>query len=240
MPVKDQVRDPWAKFFNTLLGEVPTGEHPPFDHSWIEIDGRPLDVAVAMPLSRRESSDDRLVFLLKPGTTFEDFQRIADLYRWRIVKELPSDAERTAYEQIRVTPDGSTTIHYLADPLVRERFLVVRGPQTGAVAFNAGRSFDCETPDEVIERVRDAGSDKEKAGGAYQLAVVFPDVGEEAMSILRRFYETGSSDVRHAVINAVGWRGWPQGKAFLEQVARDDPDSELRENARDIVATRWA
>jgi hypothetical protein len=180
-----------------------------------------------------------IVFLLRPATTFSEFQRIADLYGWRIVREAAGDNYRTAFEQIRVTPDGSTAIHYLADPTPKERFLLIYGPQTRAVAFNVGRSFETESSTDVFERVREAASDDEKAAGAYQLAVVFRSYNDEAMNLLRSFYDGGVAAVRYAVINALGYAGWPESRALLERIANDDPEPSLRENARAIVDARW-
>ena len=185
------------------------------------------------------SPNGPIVFLLRPATTFLEFQRIADLYGWRVVREAEGDNYRTAFEQIRVTPDGSTAIHYLADPTPKERFLLIYGPQTRAVAFNVGRSFETESSIEVLERVRRATSDEEKAAGAFQIAVVFRNYSDEAMNLLRSFYDGGVPVVRYAVVNAIGYVGWPESRSFLEGVAEHDPEPSLRENAHAIVDARW-
>ena len=50
----------------------------------------------------------------------------------------------------------------------------------------------------------------------------------------------GAGDlVRAAVINAIGYRGWPESRGFLEEVAKEDASASLRENARKIVDAWW-
>jgi hypothetical protein len=183
--------------------------------------------------------DGPVVYLLCSGTTFEDYQRIADIYGWRVVRASPGDGRLTPFEQVRVTSDGSTAIHYLSDPIPKERFLYIHGPRVGEIAFNVGRSFYTESSEEVLERARTAVSDDDKHAVAYQLAVVFLKFDQEVMNLLEQFYAGGSISVRYAVINAIGYRGWTEARDFLERVAREEPDETLRKNARSICVALW-
>jgi HEAT repeat protein len=183
--------------------------------------------------------EPRFVVLLHAQTPRAEYERLAELYRWRVVEELPGDNDRLPYEEIRVTLDGRTIIHYLDDPVASVRYLVVHGPKTRAVAFNLGRSFDIELPDAVLERVRSATSDDEKAHGAFELAVAFREYSEEAANVLRKIYEGGNTRVRHAAINAIGYRGWPEARALFEQILREEQDPTLRENAQALWSELW-
>lgn len=186
-----------------------------------------------------ESPNGPVVFLLGKGTPHEEFQRLAGLYGWSVAQENDGDGHQSAYEQVWVTDDRSTAIHYIEDPAPEERFVVVYGKRTGEVAFNLGRSFDIETSDDVMERAREAPTDAGKVTAAWQLAVVFAQFNPEAMRLLRTFYEGGSPEVRQAVVKAVGYRGWPEARAFLEEVEQCAPEPDLREQARSIIDAWW-
>lgn len=184
-------------------------------------------------------SNESVVFLLGPRTSHADFERFARANGWVVHQDLPSTRPREAREQIWVTPDRGTAIHYLDDPTPKERFLLVYGKDTGAVSFDLGANFDITTAEDVTERALLAATDPERSTAAWQLAVVTPDYDEATLDLLKSLYYDASDLVRHAVVNAVGYRGWPEGRDFLEEVARDDPSPELRENARAIVKVRW-
>jgi hypothetical protein len=179
-----------------------------------------------------------LVLLLGPGTSLAEFERIADRSGWPLFRVEKGDQD-TAYEQIRVTPDRSTAIQYVADPTPKERFLVAYGPLVDSIAYDLGRLFDVETPGEVLERARSAVSDDEKLAAAYQLGVVYPEYNAEVMTTLSAFYQRGSAEVRSAVINGLGYASWGEARPFLESAAHNDPDPELRQNAKCIVDALW-
>ncbi|AGP41493.1 hypothetical protein SCE1572_47625 [Sorangium cellulosum So0157-2] len=175
------------------------------------------------------------MFLLGPRTSHADFERFAKAQGWVLHEDRPSKGPKSPYEQIWVTSDQSTAIHYMDDPTPKERFLIVYGRHTGDVAFDVGANLDIETSDDVMDRAVIASTDAERVNVAWQIGVVAKAYDETALDILKSLYDGADDVVRHAVINAVGYRGWPEAMSFLEDVAKDDPSPELRENARAIV-----
>lgn len=186
------------------------------------------------------TSSGPVVFLLGAGTPRDEFRRLAGLYGWTVAQENDGDGRSSAYEQIWVTDDRSTAIHYLEDPAPEERFAVVYGKRTGEVSFNLGRSFDIKTPGDVLEQARSAASDADKVTAAWRLAVVNKQFNPEALEVLRAFYEGGSAEVRLGVVKAIGYRGWPEARPWLEEVARSAPEEELRKQARVIIDAWWS
>lgn len=184
-------------------------------------------------------SNESVVFLLGPRTSHADFERFALANGWILHEDRPSTGPKDAHEQSWVTPDRGTAIHYMDDPTPKQRFLVVYGRDTGAVSFDLGANFDITTPIDVTERALLASTDPERIDAAWQLAVVTKDYDEATLDLLKSLYYDASDPVRHAVVNAVGYRGWPEARGFLEEVARDDANPELRENARAIVKAWW-
>lgn len=184
--------------------------------------------------------DGPLVFLLGRRTSHDDFTRFARAREWVLQDDRPSNGPKGAYEQIWVTADHGTAIHYMADPTPKERFVVIYGRGTGDVAFQMGAAqLDIRTRDEVFDQALTADSDPERITAAWQLAVVTKVYDEDVLDLLKSLYYDASDDVREAVINAIGYRGWSESREFLERVASEDPSVDLRQNASAIVEARW-
>ena len=180
-----------------------------------------------------------VVFLLSRQTTHADFERLARSSGWVVHEERPSTGTNDAYEQVWVTSNQSAAIHYMDDPTPGKRFLVIYGRGAGEVAFDVGANLDIETSEDVLERALCASPGPEWIEAAWEIGVVTKVYDETALDLLESLYNEGDDSVRHAVINAVGYRGWPEARGFLERAATDDPKSELRENARDIIKAWW-
>lgn len=184
--------------------------------------------------------DEPLVFLLGNRTDHADFVRFARAKEWTLHEDRPSKGPKSAYEQIWVTPDRGTAIHYMADPTPKERFVVIYGRDTGDVAFQMGAAnLDIHTRNDVFDRALVAATDPERVTVAWQLAVVAKVYDEAVLDLLKSLYDGADDIVREAVINAIGYRGWPESRDFLEEVAIADPSADLRQNARDIVHAWW-
>lgn len=184
--------------------------------------------------------DGPLVFLLGNRTDHTDFVQFARAKEWILHDDRPSKGPKRAYEQIWVTPDRGTAIHYMDDPTPKERFVVIYGRGTGDVAFQMGAAYlDIHTRDDVFNRALVATTDPERITVTWQLGVVAKVYDEGVFDLLKSLYDGADDIVREAVINAIGYRGWPESRSFLEEVANEDPSADLRQNARDIVDAWW-
>lgn len=184
--------------------------------------------------------DELVVFLLGNRTNHADFVRFARAKEWILHDDRPSKGPRSAYEQIWVTPDRGTAIHYMDDPTPKERFVVIYGRDTGDVAFQMGAAnLDIHTRNDVFDRALVAATNPERITVAWQLGVVAKIYDEGVLALLRSLYDGADDIVREAVINAIGYRGWPESREFLEEIANEDPSADLRQNARDIVDAWW-
>lgn len=190
-------------------------------------------------LTRPPPADGPVVFLLRPETSHADFERLAHASNWILDQDRRSTDPRRPHEQIWLTQDRTTAIHYLDDPTPKERFVVVYGRHTGAVAFDLGAGLRVEVAEDVVDRALKASTNAERVAAAWQLAVVTKLHDEAVLDLLKKFYDDSDESVRHAVVNGVGYRGWPEARGFLENVARQDPSPALRENARAIVDAWW-
>lgn len=58
---------------------------------------------------------------------------------------------------------------------------------------------------------------------------------EPVLDLLKSLYDGADEGVRHAVVNAIGYRGWDEGLAFLRDVAKTDTSRSLVQNAKEII-----
>jgi hypothetical protein len=180
--------------------------------------------------------DGPVVFLLGPRTTHADFERFARQSGFVLLEEHPPAHPKGAYEQVWVTPDRSTAIHYLDDPVPKERFLVVYGPRTGDIAFDVGMSLDSQSSDDAMELALHASTDAARIDAAWKLGVTAKIYDETVLDTLKSLYYYGAREpVRHAVLNAIAYRGWPEARPFLQEIAAQDESPELRDNARAVL-----
>lgn len=163
--------------------------------------------------------------------------------------DYPSKSPKEAYEQIWTTEDKGTAIHYLDDPVPKERFIIIYGHDDGSVAFDLGVGLgnNIETSDDIMKRAKNAVTYEERIIVAWQLSVVTKSFKQSVMDMLEKFYKDALQEVkntvnaeaiynlRHAIINGIGYRGWDEAFDFLESVVKNDPSPELQENAKVII-----
>lgn len=187
-----------------------------------------------------EPPNGPIVYLLGNRTSHADFVRFARAKEWLVHEERPSTGPKNPYEQIWVTPDRGTALHYMDDPTPKERFLVLYGRDAGTVAIQLGAAnLDIHTSEDVVDRALVASSNPERITVAWQLGVVAKLYDATILDLLKSLYSGADDSVRAAVINAIGYRGWPEARGFLEEIAANDPSADLRQNAREIVAAWW-
>jgi hypothetical protein len=175
------------------------------------------------------------IFLLPASTDRERFAAFSDEQGWLTRSEHPSEGLHDAYERIWTTSDGTTAIHYMDDPTPKQRFVVVYGAKAGEVALQLGARFHVETADDVFDRALTADSDAARIDVAWQLAVVNKSFDEPVLDLLKSLYDGADEEVRHAVVNAIGYRGWYEGLAFLQDVAKTDTSRSLVQNTNEII-----
>lgn len=180
--------------------------------------------------------NDFHIFLICDATTHEDFVALALREHWRLDFEDNGDGKITGYDQAWVAGDEKTEIHYIDEPgLGGVRFLALKGPMIDDIIDILGLELQLRTSINVVRIALKARTDEEKRESAYELAVVFPTFDPQALEILKSYYLGGSDQVRIRVVQALAYRGWPEGLEFLDEITRVDEYSELREYAAKIA-----
>ena len=183
--------------------------------------------------------DEKLILLVCDSTTHEDFVALAKREQWRLVSEDIGDGKITGSEQAWIAKDGKTEIHYVDEPgLGGIRFIVVHGPGKIGIIDILAPNLELRTSINIVRVAREAQSDEEKCVSAYELAAVFPMFDPQAMDILKSYYYGGSDQVRIRVVQALTYRGWPEGVEFMEEISGTDDYSELRKYAAEM-ADMW-
>jgi hypothetical protein len=172
------------------------------------------------------------VFLVCEATTREDFVALALREHWHLAAESVGDGKITGFAQAWVAADGKTEIHYVEEPgLGGVRFVLIKGPGINDIIDIIGIELQLRTSINVVRHALSAQSDEQKSESAYELAAVFPTFNSQAMDILKGYYSFGSDQVRIRVVQALTYRGWPEGLEFLDEIAKSDDYPELRQYA---------
>jgi len=176
--------------------------------------------------------------VLKQSPAEEDVQRFADEIGWRRRVDEPSDMDRRAVHEVAWFADPTLLLRYAEDPVSRHSYVEVwaaNQDKADTLAALAAERLDAWGEDELLEST-DATDPMTRAVAVIRTGLASPEQFDE------RFFSrirSGMSDpdrrVREAAIYATAYTGWPQYVQILQDMERSDPDSALRQDARNLL-----
>ncbi|HVF42542.1 MAG TPA: hypothetical protein VM936_06010 [Pyrinomonadaceae bacterium] len=150
-----------------------------------------------------------------------------------------AQGEGQSYEQVWTTPDKARAVNYVEDPLSRMSYIHLRGADLDELREEFDEKLATFWPDEIIGIFYEMRGHSDIVDNIYRLAILFPEYDPQVFHI----FEGAATDppdpkLRLAGLDALAYRTWPQSRAVVERVARDDKDEEVREQAAKIL-TLW-
>jgi hypothetical protein len=138
----------------------------------------------------------------------------------------------------QLTP--ATELYFLQDYRSNTSFLVVQGDAAEQVAqFGAmiAEYLNVWSLDELVENVERAANPTDRARATILAGVGAPNEYDQRFFDLIRaaMFDRRDIPMRTAGVWAPFYSGWPEFAPLLERVARDDPFSELREEAEFVL-----
>jgi hypothetical protein len=128
-------------------------------------------------------------------------------------------------------------VHYLDDGRLWTRALWIRGRNIRPVLSDLSPKFGGPTPTELVERVAEAETTKDRVEGLVRLAVGFADAFDaNVLDIFTQFADDENKKVRGAVVQALLYTEWPEALPLLEKMAAEDESPEIRGYAGNVVA----
>ncbi|CCB71891.1 HEAT repeat domain-containing protein [Streptantibioticus cattleyicolor] len=178
--------------------------------------------------------------VVRDSVTVRDLRNLADARGWRLAGHVPRDPANGVHFEIRWDAGGDTSVHYVEDELMAERYVVVAGEDAGArarlvAAIGAGVAV-WPLEDLVLEatvRVYPAG----RARAVRRLGVASPpDPDGAVIAVVEWAARDDDPRVREAAVRAMAYAGWSEYRRTLLELAEHDPDPEIARTARRVAA----
>jgi hypothetical protein len=144
--------------------------------------------------------------------------------------------EKEAYEEVWSTPDKTRAINYVEDPLSGMSYVCLRGANVTELTGDFLRKVSCFWPEELLEVAYDPEDENEQVDNLYRLAITFPEYDEQVFEIFEGIATNApQAKLRLAALDAMGYHTWPESRAVVERVAREDDDAKVKLAAKRIL-----
>lgn len=152
---------------------------------------------------------------------------------WYLHDFILPKTEEEVYEQIWLTEDESTSIHYIEDPLIDIRYLFIHGSKQVEVINAISSYLDLFQRGEIFEMIHKAASTEEYIQAIYHLGVTANhDYDKEIFELFKAVFAHSEPKVRNAAILATSYVGWKEFEEPLKNLSDSDPEKEVQEFAK--------
>lgn len=188
-------------------------------------------------MGKDKFDSDRLV--LRERSPHPEVMRYAEDQGWLFIGEIPEQSDEGTHHQISWSVGTNLHVHYLEDPVSRAGYLIVSGSDPNMIASLA-REIELELEswslDELIDAVDTAEDSRDKARLVVHLGIAAPlEFNGRIFENIARALQHEEEAIRHAALWATSFSPWPQYRAKLAEVAREDPSPELKEAAKAVL-----
>ena len=91
-------------------------------------------------------------------------------------------------------------------------------------------------PEELLENAAEAEDHDEAVEAVLKVAAAFPRFDSGALRVFITYLKSPYPTIRKATLQAIAYRLWPETSPLLETVVQEDPDEDVRDFARTILA----
>ncbi|MGF1489052.1 MAG: HEAT repeat domain-containing protein [Prochloraceae cyanobacterium] len=170
--------------------------------------------------------------VLKENVTEDLVRYEAFENRWRWWNKI-SRTENTPYELVYIKHGGKTSIHYIEDFFIEMSYILAKGEEVDLVISEAKNSFDCYSWQEILNEYA-TSKDTERKVKLIRIAGVtapYLELDPEYKKFFDLCLKDENSQIRMAVILAMGYTSWPEWKDVLRNLQQEDLDAEVRQSA---------
>lgn len=182
-------------------------------------------------------SDTKRIVILDPIVTPEDFAEGAYVADWELIEER-KESKPTNYEQIyRAGGEGESEVHYVADQFVKVRYALACGPDAERLTARIKKLFDFQTDKAVLAAAEKDGDDLQAMVDGLMSATVLGDQAghKRLVKLVEKRLGHENKAVRRAALISVSWLEWPDFRNTVERMAKDDPATDVREDAANLA-----
>ncbi|NET62239.1 MAG: hypothetical protein F6K47_40875, partial [Symploca sp. SIO2E6] len=172
-----------------------------------------------------------LRLILKNNVSVERVETLAWERDWYLHDFIPPTDEEV-YEQIWLTQDENTSIHYVEDPLIGIRYLFIDGLNQVEICDKISSSLDIFRREEIFNMVHTAVSAEEYVRAIYHVGIIANhDYNMEIFEIFKLAFAHPETKVRNAAILATAYVGWREFEELLRDIIDCDPEEKVRDFA---------
>ena len=144
------------------------------------------------------------------------------------------------YEEVWANDARTGALNYVEDPFTGQNYVSASGGEADNLIAGLSRKLNLYSPDELIEEAHASdASHNDRVATLFRLALTFPEHDAEVHRIFENYAtQAPHPKLRTAALDAIGLRAWEQLRPVVEGVARNDPESEVREYAKRVLE-RW-
>jgi hypothetical protein len=178
--------------------------------------------------------DRRRRVLLDDSVTREDVEYAAFAFNWHLADQIQA-RPGFPFKLIYKPADSPEFVYYIEDGVVALCYFEADQNAAGALAVIRQR-LATQQPESVLAMLRGARSSDEARLALRQAAIVAPrefDAGW--FDAIRRWFDDPLGEVRRIAVLVAAYFAWPEFQPFLQRLAGDDPDSDVREDVRLIL-----
>jgi hypothetical protein len=157
---------------------------------------------------------------------------------WTLTAKIDENrAAQIPFELTWRTSEPSVRVHLIRDFVTGLSYVVVDGPSRRDVVDLIRQTIPMVTLEDVLAEIEDP-SRNESPRDAYRLGIVAPlNVADVRVTGgFRRLFTSPDPDVRKAAVWASSYTKWRDLRREIEALAQDDPDQEVRLDARTMLA----
>lgn len=174
-------------------------------------------------------------FLLKDGVGADHVRQVAAKH-WFFWNKIDAP-DGQPLEYVWATKPDECLIRLYEDRLVGLRYLVVEGPKRAEAFGIIARNLPVCDRFEIIALCNEAKTSDAAVRAARRLGVFAnAEFDVELFGCFGDLAEHRSAEVRLAAIVAMEYAGWKQFAGLLEPMAEDDPNDEVRTQAKALLA----
>jgi hypothetical protein len=186
-----------------------------------------------------EDNQESIHRVLRGGVTRELFEETAAELGLTKQNIWEPKGEKEAYEQVWAMPDLTRAINYVEDPHTGTSYVHFRGVDLDDLVEEFTDKLATYWPEELIERAYTTEDHDEYVRNLYRLAVTFAEHNPEVFVIFENVAtEAPHPKLRLAALDALAFRTWPQSRAVVERVGREDEDENVKQTAKKLL-TLW-
>ncbi|MEU6005080.1 HEAT repeat domain-containing protein [Streptomyces sp. NPDC047453] len=163
----------------------------------------------------------------------------AEAYGWPLIEEMPTNDDRVPEITWRIS--STVNLHYAEDDATGCSYVYVTAgyrDQCQAFCEHAEQHLNFWPREQLLAQYDSSSNAEERAGMLLMLALASTQrVDTEGQERIMAALRDPAEDVREAAIYATSYTPDWRYRPLLESVAESDPVEELRDDARNMLAT---